>query len=68
MKQGAHNLRGICPGWWRQQPFVMDMIQMSRFRANLGHPLHIPNRLIVALSYLDIYEAEAAEALREQAK
>lgn len=64
----GHDLRGICPGWWRQQPFIMDLIQMTRFRTSLGHPLHIPNRLIVALSYLDIYEVEAAQKLRELKK
>ena len=46
----------------------MDLIQMTRFRTSLGHPLHIPNRLIVALSYLDIYEVEAAQKLRELKK
>jgi len=63
-----HDLQGICPAYWRQQPFIIDVLQMRSFKENLGHPLHIPNRLLQSITYLNIYEEEARERLREMEK
>jgi hypothetical protein len=48
--------RGICPGWWRNAPIVDDILTMRDYKNNLGHPLHIPQRLIECLRYLENQE------------
>lgn len=60
MKQGKHNLHGKCPGYWRTQPYIIDLIYMAKNRANLGHPNDIPNRLVQSMMILDAYEVEAS--------
>lgn len=62
------DLKGICPAYWRQQSYIIDVLQMRSFKENLGHPLHIPNRLLQSITYLNIYEEEARERLREEKK
>ena len=47
-----------CPGWWRQQPFILDLITMRDWKANLGHPMHVPHRLLDAMSRLEALEYE----------
>jgi hypothetical protein len=63
--QDEHDLYGSCPAYWRQQPYIIDVLQMRAFKENLGHPLHIPNRLLMSMTYLNIYEDAARERLRE---
>lgn len=50
------NYKSTCPGWWRQQPFILDLITMRTWKANLGHPLQIPHRLLDAVSRLEVLE------------
>jgi len=60
MKQGKRDLKGNCPGWWRTQPYVLDVLYFSKHRDLLEHPNHMPNRLAQSLTYLDSFETEAA--------
>jgi len=48
--------KGVCPGWWRNSEIVDDVLMMRDYRANLGHPLHIPQRLIECIKYLENQE------------
>ena len=50
------DVKGICPGWWRNSDIVDDVATMRDFKSNLGHPQNIPNRLIEAMRYLDNQE------------
>jgi hypothetical protein len=66
MKQNPkYDLKGICPGWWRQQKFVLDTVEYANWKSNLGHPNDIPNRLIEAISWLEYHQMEAEKALAE---
>ena len=50
------NCKGTCPGWWKNCDFVDDVTTMRVFKGNLGHPLHIPQRLLEGMRYLDNQE------------
>lgn len=63
-----HDLRGVCPGWWRSQPFILDVIRLRKWRENLGHPNDIPARLLDAIDWLDMYENEAERRMIEEQK
>lgn len=54
------DLKGICPTWWRKQPFVESVLYASKFRNNLGNALLWPAKLGQALIYYDIFESELA--------
>jgi len=60
-----YDLHGICPGWWRQQPYVLDTVDLAHWRANLGHPNLFPNRLFESISWLDYHTNKAEIALME---
>jgi len=50
------DVKGICPGWWRNSAIVDDVATMREFKSNLGHPLTMPNRLLEAMRYLENQE------------
>ena len=65
---GKHDTQGICPGWWRTQDFILDLVFLRKHVGNLGHPQKWPNKLCEALIFLESYEAEAEAKLDEVRK
>ena len=64
---GPWDLHKTCPVYWRTTEWVHDIVTWSRWRANLGHPLHWPNVLFEALNWLDHLNDEAlAQRLEKQ--
>lgn len=69
MKQAEDvDLHGICPGWWRMQPFALDVVRLRKWKANLGHPNEIPAKLLDAIDWLDAFESDAEIKRMEQRK
>lgn len=65
LKQGKHDTQGICPGWWRTQDFIADLVFLRKYTAGLGHPQKWPQKLVEALIFLEAYESEAEVKLAE---
>lgn len=53
-----YDLKGICPVWWRRQPFVESVVYCNKFRNTLGDARLWPARLGYTLMYYDMMEAE----------